>query len=123
MESRAPEEPLNTRQMTINTAGLLLLFGWACYVLLTWLVNRFLPSVSLQGAAVVGSMYLLAVGGLLAYMATQGLKFSRHLTYRGSIARTSAPVRYWMLTVLMAAIGTALLGAGAFALVRTLLLR
>jgi hypothetical protein len=109
--------------MTINTAGLLLLFGWACYVLLTWMVNRFLPSASVQGAAVVGSMYLLAVGGLLAYMATQGWKFSRHLTYQGSIARNSAPVRYWLLTLSMGAIGMVLLGAGAYALVRTLLFK
>lgn len=109
--------------MTINTAGLLLLFGWACYVLLNWLVYRYMPDSSITAGAVIGAGYLMSVGGLLLLMATQALKFGRHLTYRSVIGRNTAPIRFWTLTLSMGGIGTALVGAGTFALVRTLFFR
>jgi hypothetical protein len=118
MRSVDPDAPLNAKQMTINTAGLLLLFGWACYVLLAWLASHYLQDARVSAAALIGSAYLLAVGGLLAYMATLGLKSGRHLTYRSAIVRTSSPIAYWLLTLAMGGIGTALIGAGAFALLR-----
>jgi hypothetical protein len=112
--------PLNTNQMTINTAGLLLLFGFACFTLATWLVQQFLPGKVRIGNAVLGACYLLGVGALLAHMATQGLKFGRHLTYRSAIRKDASPLPFWLLTVVMGGAGVALLGAGAFALIRTL---
>ena len=112
--------PLNTNQMTINTAGLLLLFGFACFTLATWLVQQFLPARVRIGSAVLGACYLLGVGALLAHMATQGLKFGRHLTYRSAIRRDASPLPFWLLTLVMGGAGVALLGAGAFALIRTL---
>lgn len=122
MNSGADDVPLNTSQMTINTAGLLLLFGFACFTIATWLVQHFLPGRIRIGSAVLGACYLLGVGALLTRMATQALKFGRHLTYRSAIRRKASPIPFWMLTVSMGGIGTALLGAGAFALIRTLLL-
>ena len=122
MNSGAHDEPLNTSQMTINTAGLLLLFGFACFTIATWLVQHFLPGRIRIGSAVLGACYLLGVGALLANMATQSLKFGRHLTYRSAIRRDASPTAFWLLTVSMGGIGTALLGAGAFALIRTLLI-
>lgn len=123
MDSESATETSSARQITINTAGLLLLFGWACYVILNWLVYRYLPEATATGGAVVGAGYLVAVGALLFVMATQALKSGRHLTYRSAIPRESAPVRFWMLTGSMGGIGTTLIGAGAFALVRTLFFR
>lgn len=123
MDSESAADTPGARQLTINTAGLLLLFGWACYVLLNWMVYRYLPDATATAAAVVGAGYLLAVGALLFLMATQALKSGRHLTYRSSIARESSPIRFWLLTVIMGGVGTTLIGAGAFALVRTLLIR
>lgn len=111
------------RQMTINTAGLLLLFGWACYVLLNWLAYKYLPDASSAAAAIIGAGYLFAVGSLLVYMAVQALRSNRHLTYRSVIDRRVAPIRFWALTMSMGGIGTALVGAGAFALVRTVFFR
>ncbi len=123
MDSETAADTSTARQITINTAGLLLLFGWACYVLVNWLVYRYLPDATATAGAVVGAGYLLAVGALLFLMATQALKSNRHLTYRSVIARDTAPVRFWLLTFSMGGIGTTLIGAGAFALVRTLLFR
>ena len=120
MDSGTDDLPLNTSQMTITTAGLLLLFGFACFTLATWLVQHFLPARIRIGGAVLGACYLLGVGALLAHMATQGLKFGRHLTYRSAIRRDASPIPFWLLTVSMGGAGTALLGAGAFALARTL---
>ena len=119
MNSR-DDVPLNTNQMTINTAGLLLLFGFACFTLATWLVQQFLPGRVRIGSAVLGACYLLGVGALLAHMATQGLKFGRHLTYRSAIRKDTSPLSFWLLTVVMGGAGVALLGAGAFALIKTL---
>ncbi len=113
----------NSKQITINTAGLLLLFGWACFVLLNWLVLRYMPEARTAAAAVIGAGYLLAVGGLLAYMAVQALRSGRHLTYRSAIGRVTSPVGFWALTVSMGGIGTTLLGAGIYALLRSLLFR
>lgn len=121
MNSGADDVPLNTSQMTINTAGLLLLFGFACFTIATWLLQHFLPGRIRIGSAVLGAFYLLGVGALLTHMATQALKFGRHLTYRSAIRREASPIPFWMLTVSMGGVGTALLGAGAFALIRTLL--
>ena len=123
MNSGDADRPLNAKQMTINTAGLLLLFGWACYVLLSWLVYRLFPNDSIAAAAVVGAAYLLAVGALLTYLAVQSLRSGRHLTYRTVIDRQTSPIVFWGLTISMGGIGTTLLGAGFFALVRTVLLR
>lgn len=121
MNSGADDVPLNTSQMTINTAGLLLLFGFACFTIATWLVQHFLPGRIRIASAILGAFYLLGVGALLAHMATQGLKFGRHLTYRSAIRREASPIPFWMLTVSMGGVGTALLGAGAFALIKTLI--
>jgi hypothetical protein len=122
MNSGADDVPLNTSQMTINTAGLLLLFGFACFTLATWLVQHFLPGKVRVGGAILGACYLLGVGALLAHMATQGLKYGRHLTYRSAISRAAAPIAFWILMLAMGVGGTALLSAGVFALVRTLLM-
>ena len=114
------ETPLNTSQMTINTAGLLLMFGFACFTLATWLVQKLLPGRIQIASAVLGACYLLGVGALLTHMATQGLKFGRHLTYRSEFRRSGSPVVFWSLTIVMGLAGVALLGAGGFAFVRTL---
>jgi hypothetical protein len=118
MKSRADDGPLNTSQMTINTAGLLLLFGFACFTLATWLVQHFLPARIRVGSTLLGACYLLGVGALLVHMATQGLKFGRYLTHRIAIQRDVSPIPFWLLTVSMGGVGTALMGAGAFALAR-----
>jgi len=110
-------------QLTINAAGLLLLFGWACYTLLTWLAYRYLPGATTTAGVIIGGGYLLAVGGLLAFMATQALKFGQHVTYRRAIGRTTSPIGFWFLTLGMGGVGTALLGAGAYALGRAILFR
>jgi hypothetical protein len=119
MNSGADDVPLNTSQMTINTAGLLLLFGFACFTIATWLVEHFLPGKVRIGRVVLSECYLLGVGALLAHMATLGLKFGKHLTFRSAITRVASPIPFWMLTVLMGGVGVALLGAGAFALIKT----
>lgn len=115
--------PRRRRQITINTAGLILLFGWACYVLLNWLAYRYLPDSSTTAAAMIGAGYLMAVGALLFYMAVMALTSGRHLTYGSVIGRDRAPIRFWSLTASMGGIGTTLLGAGAFALIRTIFFR
>lgn len=112
-----------SKQITINTAGLLLLFGWACFVLLNWLASRYLPESSTIAAAIIGAGYLVGVGTLLAWMAIQALKSGRHLTYRSAIGRTTSPIGFWALTAAMGGIGTTLLGAGMFALLRELISR
>jgi hypothetical protein len=120
MMAQGTETPLNTSQMTINTAGLLLMFGFACFTLATWLVQKLLPGRIQVASAVLGACYLLGVGALLTHMATQGLKYGRHLTYRSEFRREGSPLMFWMLTSVMGLAGVALLLAGAFAIVKTL---
>lgn len=112
----------NDRPMSINTLGLILAFGWAVYVIMAWLIYQFIPGGGIA-PAILGAMYLAAVGALLTYVAVGGLRFGRHRTEQRVIGRTTSPVGFWTLTSTMGGCGISLLGAGTFALIRTLFIR
>lgn len=110
------------RPMSINTLGLVLAFGWAAYVIAAWLIYQIDPQAG-TAPAMLGAVYLAAVGALLTYVAVGGLRFGRHRTQQRVIGRTTSPVGFWTLTSAMGGCGIGLLGAGAYALISTVLLR